>query len=39
MTADPNPDYDAYWKEIVTVLFEDCVRFFLPEVGKQIDFD
>ncbi len=39
MTADPNPDYDAYWKEIVTVLFEDCVRFFLPEVGEQIDFD
>ena len=33
------PDYDAYWKEIVTVLFEDCVRFFLPEVGEQIDFD
>ena len=39
MTADLNPDYDAYWKEIVTVLFEDCVRFFLPEVGEQIDFD
>lgn len=33
------PDYDAYWKEIVTVLFEDCVRFFLPEVGEQVDFD
>ncbi len=39
MTADPHPDYDAYWKEIVTVLFEDCMRFFLPEVGAQIDFD
>ena len=32
------PDYDAYWKEIITVLFEDCVRFFLPEVHEQIDF-
>lgn len=42
MTSDTDtnvPDYDAYWKEIVTVLFEDCVRFFLPEVWEQVDFD
>ena len=33
------PDYDAYWKEIITTLFADFVQFFLPDVHEQIDFD
>ena len=33
------PDYDAYWKEIITTLFADFVQFFLPDVYEQIDFD
>ena len=32
-------DHDGYWKEVITALFEDCVRFFLPEVGEQMDLD
>ena len=40
MDSEANPpDYDAYWKEIITTLFEDFVRFFLPDVYEQVDFN
>ena len=39
MNESTPPDYDAYWKEIITTLFADFVQFFLPDVHEQIDFD
>ena len=38
MNESTPPDYDAYWKEIITTLFADFVQFFLPDVHEQIDF-
>ncbi|WKN45530.1 hypothetical protein [Tunicatimonas pelagia] len=33
-----DPDYDGYWKEIITTLFEDFVQYFLPDVYQEADF-
>lgn len=32
-------DYDTQWKLIITSLFPDFVRFFLPKAYKLIDFE
>lgn len=32
-------DYDTHWKEIITNLFEDFIKFFLPEAHSLINFD
>ena len=31
-------NYDAHWKTIIGYLFEDFVRFFLPQIYHLIDF-
>lgn len=31
-------DYDTHWKNIISNLFEDFIKFFLPKAHKLIDF-
>jgi len=31
-------DYDTQWKEIISSLFEDFIKFFLPQAYKLINF-
>jgi len=31
-------DYDTHWKAIISDLFEDFIKFFLPKAYKHIDF-
>lgn len=31
-------DYDTQWKEIISSLFQDFIKFFLPKAYKLIDF-
>ena len=33
-----NIDHDTRWKEIIELLFEDFVDFFMPNLFKEIDF-
>lgn len=32
-------DYDTQWKEIISSLFQDFIKFFLPQASRLIDFD
>ena len=37
-TDNVNIDYDAQWKEVISSLFPDFIKFFLPKAYKTIDF-
>ncbi len=32
-------DYDSAWKEVIEKLFEDFIKFFFPDIYKDIDFN
>ncbi|WP_026909193.1 hypothetical protein [Paucisalibacillus globulus] len=32
------PDYDGLWKNLISLMFEDFILFFAPELYEEIDF-